>query len=302
MKKVKLTTVTLAMLAGTVVAPLITNAAGKEGWDTPTTEEGKNAEESSQNAWEDFVSPKWDTETAKDGAKSEDAGKDAWEEATKPKTEEKVDTPTAEEGKDAEDAGKDAWEEAAKEQDKAAKALEVAKDDAFKELKDLFENGQISYEDSMDLTAKINNAKSIDELKALGFLKETPKDEAWDTPTGEEGKDAEDAGKDAWEEAAKPKDDSKTDDSKTDDSKTDDSKTDDSKTDDSKTDDSKTDDSKTDDSKVKDSKVKSSKPEAAKADDKKLPQTNEAVNNGLIFGGLTSMLTAAFLFFKKINN
>ena len=294
MKKVKLTTVTLAMLAGTVVAPLITNAAGEEGWDTPTTEEGKNAEESSQNAWEDFVSPKWDTETAKDGAKSEDAGKDAWEEATKPKTEEKVDTPTAEEGKDAEDAGKDAWEEAAKEQDKAAKALEVAKDDAFKELKDLFENGQISYEDSMDLTAKINNAKSIDELKALGFLKETPKDEAWDTPTGEEGKDAEDAGKDAWEEAAKPKDDSKTDDSKTDDSKTDDSKTDDSKTDDSKTDDSKT-----DDSKVKDSKVKSSKPEAAKADDKKLPQTNEAVNNGLIFGGLTSMLTAAFLFFKK---
>ncbi|SLM85488.1 MucBP domain-containing protein [Vagococcus fluvialis] len=47
--------------------------------------------------------------------------------------------------------------------------LETGKDIAFAELKEWFENGLVTYEEAWELTAKINDAKSIDELRALGF-------------------------------------------------------------------------------------------------------------------------------------
>ncbi|RST99955.1 hypothetical protein CBF34_08570 [Vagococcus penaei] len=46
-------------------------------------------------------------------------------------------------------------------------------------------------------------------------------------------------------------------------------------------------------------KVDAKKVVAKKADAKKLPQTNDTVNAGLVAGGLMSVLTAAFLFFRK---
>ncbi|MDT2834920.1 MucBP domain-containing protein [Vagococcus carniphilus] len=52
------------------------------------------------------------------------------------------------------------------------KELEAAKDQAFAELKEWFNEGLVTYEESWELTGKINDATSIDELKALGFLKE----------------------------------------------------------------------------------------------------------------------------------
>ena len=52
------------------------------------------------------------------------------------------------------------------------KELEAAKNLAFAELQKLVDEDMVSYLDGLEMMGKINDAKSIDELKALGFLAE----------------------------------------------------------------------------------------------------------------------------------
>ncbi|MCI0131296.1 hypothetical protein, partial [Vagococcus sp. CY53-2] len=113
MKKVKLTTATLALLAGTAMAPIITNAvtvdpseqAAKKDWNTESAKEGKASEAAGQDAWEqaakeDAAKKDWNTESAKEGKASEAAGQDAWEQAAKEDAAKKDwNTESAKEGK-----------------------------------------------------------------------------------------------------------------------------------------------------------------------------------------------------------
>ena len=309
MKKVKLTTATLALLAGTAMAPIITNAV--------------TVDPSEQAAKKD-----WNTESAKEGKASEAAGQDAWEQVAKEDAAKKDwNTESAKAGKAEEDAHGDAWEEMAN--------LENAKNQAFKELQDKVNNGEIDYLDGLGLTDKITGAKTIKALQDLGFLAEKnndkPVSEDWDTPTAEEGKSAEDAHKDAWEEATKPStpsedwntptaeegkttedahkdaweneaNDALKDSSKKDDEVKDSSKKDDGVKDSSKKDGEVKDSSKKDDG-VKDSSkkvaTKTIEKNEVKNNEKTLPQTNEKMNMGLVIGGISSALASAFMFFRR---